>query len=71
VPHQTPFTPLTKLSLSLSLSMCVCAAWGLRRGGGGADTVYEVFGLGAPWDESGTESEHSSNSKAAASIEDK
>jgi hypothetical protein len=51
--------------------MCVCAAWGLRRGGGGADTVYEVFGLGAPWDESGTESEHSSNLKAAASIEDK
>jgi hypothetical protein len=35
------------------------------------DTVYEVFGLGAPWDESGTESEHSSNLKAAASIEDK
>jgi hypothetical protein len=54
-------------------SLCVCrVAWGLTRGGGeGADTVYEVFGLGVPWDESGTESNHASHSKAAASFEHK
>jgi hypothetical protein len=48
----------------------VCVSWFEGRGemSEGADTIFEVFGLGASWDESANKTEHSSYSRAAASL---